>query len=161
MTAAKAFQHIVQTCVRQFRLNENLLSDGRQPEALHQVRIALRRLRSAFSIFRAMLDQDVSPGLRDELRWLASELGEARNLDVLLARSQPGPLHDRLETARVAAYAAGRGGAGISTRTGADARSGAMDRDRRMAESKSTPRLSATSRRASLRAPRSIASVAR
>lgn len=105
MTAAEAFQHIVQTCVRQFRLNENLLSDGRLPGALHQVRIALRRLRSAFSIFRAMLDQDVSPGLRDELRWLASELGEARNLDVLLERSQPGPLHDRLETARVAAYA--------------------------------------------------------
>ena len=78
MTAAEAFQHIVQTCVRQFRLNENLLSDGRLPGAFRRVRIALRRLRSAFSIFRAMLDQDVSPGLRDELRWLASELGEAR-----------------------------------------------------------------------------------
>src|SRR3546814_19805479 len=47
MTAADAFRHIAQSCVRQFRLNEALLLAGRDAGALHQVRVALRRLRSA------------------------------------------------------------------------------------------------------------------
>ncbi len=105
MTAAQAFQNIVQLCLRHFRRNEDLLLAGRQPEALHQARVALRRLRSAFSIFETLLVDDVSAGLNDELRWLATELGEARNLDVMLERAPPGELHDRLETARQLAYA--------------------------------------------------------
>lgn len=104
ITAGQAFQRIVQSCTRQFRLNEGLLLNARQPEALHQARVALRRLRSAFSIFGAVFDDAGGAGLRGELRWLAAELGDARNLDVMLARSQPGPLHDRLAAAREAAY---------------------------------------------------------
>lgn len=103
MTAAQAFRHIVQSCVRQFRLNEALLLVGRDPGALHQTRVALRRLRSAFSIFKPMVG-DAAAALREELRWLACELGDARNLDVLLERSRPGPLHDRIAAAREAAY---------------------------------------------------------
>src|SRR3546814_1840724 len=104
MATAQAFQHIVQNCVRQFRLNEALLLIGRDAEALHQTRVALRRLRSAFSIFRPMLGGDVKVRLGEDLRWLASELGDARNLDVLLERARPGALHDRIEVARQAAY---------------------------------------------------------
>src|SRR3546814_15643142 len=55
MTAADAFRHIAQSCVRQFRLNEALLLAGRDAGALHQVRVALRRLRSAFSIFKPVI----------------------------------------------------------------------------------------------------------
>lgn len=102
MTAAQAFRHIVQACMRQFRLNEALLVD-RDPGALHQARVALRRLRSAFSIFKPMIG-DAGADLRDELRWLAAELGDARNLDVLLERARPGPLQDRIAAAREAAY---------------------------------------------------------
>ena len=104
MMADQAFRHIVQTCLRQFRLNEDLLFERHAPEALHQARVALRRLRSAFSIFKPLLDGDDSAGLREELGWLATELGAARNLDVLLERAAPGPLRDRLETAHLAAY---------------------------------------------------------
>lgn len=104
MTAAQAFQHIAQACVRQFRLNERLLQDGRDPAALHQARVALRRLRSAFSIFKSMLDDEAGAQLREDLRWLASELGDARNLDVLLERAKPGVLHDSLHKARDEAY---------------------------------------------------------
>lgn len=105
MTSAQAFQHVVQTCLRHFRRNEDLLSTGVQREALHQARVALRRLRSAFSIFEALLVDDVSAKLNDEMRWLASELGDARNLDVMLERAPLGELHDRLETAHQLAYA--------------------------------------------------------
>jgi len=103
MTAAQAFRRIVQSCVRQFRLNEALLAAGRDPEALHQARVALRRLRSAFSIFKPMTGGS-GADLREGLRWLASEFGDARNLDVLLERAPVGVLHDWIATAGGAAY---------------------------------------------------------
>ncbi len=104
MTAAQAFQHIVQSCVRQFRLNETLLLTGGDTEALHQARVALRRLRSSFSIFKPLIGGDRKAKLGEELRCLASRLGDARNLDVLLERARSGPLYDRIEAARQAAY---------------------------------------------------------
>lgn len=104
MTAAEALQHIVQNCVRHFRLNEALLLVGRDAGALHQARVALRRLRSAFSIFKQVVGEDGKAKLGEELRWLASKLGDARNLDVLLERARPGALHNRIVAAREAAY---------------------------------------------------------
>ncbi|WP_154764154.1 CYTH and CHAD domain-containing protein [Paracoccus lichenicola] len=103
MTAAQAFQRIVLSCLRQFRLNEDLLLATRTPEPLHQARVALRRLRSAFTIFRPMLGAS-GTALREELRWLAGTLGDARDLDVLLPRASAGPLQDRIRAAREAAY---------------------------------------------------------
>ena len=103
MTAAQTFAIIAQSCVRQFRLNETLYLAEGGAAALHQARVALRRLRSAFSIFRPIIGVS-GAALTADLRWLASELGEARNLDVLLARIRPGPLHDRVALARDAAH---------------------------------------------------------
>jgi inorganic triphosphatase YgiF len=103
ISTADAFKRIVQSCIRQFRLNEALLLSGRDPNALHQARVAIRRMRSAFSIFRPMTGDD-GASLRDELKWLASALGEARDLDVLLERALPGALHDRIAAARDATY---------------------------------------------------------
>lgn len=103
MTAVEAFQVIVQACIKQFRLNEDLLLASRSPKPLHQARVALRRLRSAFSIFKPLLGADAYE-LREGLRDLAGALGPARELDVLLRRARPGPLRDRLQTEREAAY---------------------------------------------------------
>ena len=102
-TAAQALGQIMQSCIRQFRLNETLFLANWNAGALHQARVALRRLRSAFSIFRPMIG-DAGIDLRTELRWLASELGKARDLDVLLKRAEGGPLHGRIATMREAAY---------------------------------------------------------
>ena len=102
-TAGEAFRAITQSCIRQFRLNETLLLTSRNADALHQARVALRRLRSAFSIFKPLVG-DAGMDLRTELRWLASELGNARDLDVLLKRAEDGPLHDRIAAMREAAY---------------------------------------------------------
>ncbi|MFN3724669.1 MAG: CHAD domain-containing protein [Allosphingosinicella sp.] len=104
MTAAEAFRQIVQSCLRQFRLNEGLLLVSPDAGSLHQARVALRRLRSAFSIFKQMIDESGSAALRAELRWLASELGEARDLDVLLERAPPGDLRAKISAAHDAAY---------------------------------------------------------
>jgi CHAD domain-containing protein len=59
--------------------------DG-DPEGVHQARVASRRLRSDLRTFRAALDPEWAEPLREELRWLGSVLGEARDADVLLAR---------------------------------------------------------------------------
>lgn len=103
MAAAEAFANIATSCLRQFRLNEDLLLQNRDPEALHQARVALRRLRVAFSLFRPMLG-DAGQRFREDLRWLAQELGPARDLDVMLERAAHNPLAAQLRPARADAY---------------------------------------------------------
>ncbi|CAN5721194.1 inorganic triphosphatase [soil metagenome] len=94
--AGDAFQAIAQACMRHFRLNEALLLQSGGVEPLHQARVGLRRLRSALSLFRPFLAEDgPTQLLRTELRWLAAELGEVRNIDVL-ARRFDGETRDRL-----------------------------------------------------------------
>jgi CHAD domain-containing protein len=56
-----------------------------QPDAVHQVRVAARRLRSTLAAFRAVLDRAVTDPLRDELAWLGGQLAEARDDEVALA----------------------------------------------------------------------------
>jgi triphosphatase len=84
MDAGQAFTLIVHECVRHFRLNEGLILAQRNPEALHQARVALRRLRTGFSLFRPAIRQASLEPLRMELREFLSPFGEARNLDVFL-----------------------------------------------------------------------------
>jgi CHAD domain-containing protein len=57
---------------------------GTDPEGVHQARVATRRLRSDLRTFAPLLDPLWVATLRDELRWLASELGVAREAEVLL-----------------------------------------------------------------------------
>jgi triphosphatase len=53
---------------------------------LHQARVALRRLRSALSIFKPIVADDRFAHLANELKWLAGSLGAARDVDVLRQR---------------------------------------------------------------------------
>jgi inorganic triphosphatase YgiF len=84
MSVAEAFAIISAACLKHFRLNEDLLVRERDALALHQARVAMRRLRSALSLFRPALLDEAFPRIREELRWFTSGLGEARNLDVFL-----------------------------------------------------------------------------
>ena len=58
------------------------LRDGR-PESTHRLRIAARRLRSALSTFRPILDRSLTDPVQDELRWLGQALAPARDAQVL------------------------------------------------------------------------------
>lgn len=110
MTAAEGFAAIANACLRHFRLNEPLVAERQDPAALHQARVAMRRLRSAFTLFRPVIQDAEYARLREEVRWFTDQLGEARNLDVLLRRlpSKRGraasALRNRLEGARELAY---------------------------------------------------------
>jgi CHAD domain-containing protein len=52
------------------------------PESVHKMRVACRRMRSTLQSFRALLDRTRTDDLVVELRWLAGELGGARDLEV-------------------------------------------------------------------------------
>jgi triphosphatase len=109
MTVAQGFQAIVAACIRHFRLNEPLVIEQRHVEGLHQTRVAMRRLRSALSLFRPAIADEDFERLRDELRWSTAEMGDARNLDVLLQRDLPDAERERLRKERDRAYDAAIG----------------------------------------------------
>jgi CHAD domain-containing protein len=56
---------------------------GSDPEELHDMRVATRRLRAFLRAGRGTLDRDWADALRDELQWLGRALGPARDLDVM------------------------------------------------------------------------------
>ena len=56
------------------------------PDAVHKMRVATRRLRSALRTFGPLVDPAVARPLRDELKWLAAELGAARDAEVMRER---------------------------------------------------------------------------
>lgn len=85
-TVGEGFRAIALACIRHFRLNEALLVDEREGAALHQMRVALRRLRSAFSLFKAAIADAERDRLREELRWISGALGKARDLDVFVQK---------------------------------------------------------------------------
>ncbi|HYN46546.1 MAG TPA: CHAD domain-containing protein [Allosphingosinicella sp.] len=108
VSEADAFRAAAHACLRHYRLNEIVLLGGADADSLHQARIALRRLRSAFSLFRPTAAGKDFRQLREELGWLAGQFGDARNLDVLLggesALPDGDPLRPRLLKARAKAY---------------------------------------------------------
>ncbi|MBU3694450.1 MAG: CHAD domain-containing protein [Rhodocyclaceae bacterium] len=66
--------------------------DHPDPEYIHQMRVALRRLRTLLSIARRRSDHPLTGHLLAETRWLGSVLGPARDWDVLLDETLPAHL---------------------------------------------------------------------
>lgn len=56
------------------------------PDAVHQLRVAARRMRSALATFGKLTDSGTTKPLRAELKWLASTVGQARDAEVMRAR---------------------------------------------------------------------------
>jgi triphosphatase len=83
MKLAQAFSAVAISCLRQLANNE-LAIRRRDAEAVHQMRVAIRRLRTAISLFAEYVTDDRTPIIKIELRWLAAELATARDLDAFL-----------------------------------------------------------------------------
>lgn len=96
MSGARAFVEIARNCVGQLRANEEPARQGEDPEGVHQLRVAVRRLRALVGIFRHDLDGPVHAFLSAELRWLQRQLGPARDWDVFIAGTLE-PLHRHLD----------------------------------------------------------------
>ena len=66
--------------------HDPLVRTGRDPEAVHQARVATRKLRSNLRTFGPLLDPAWTEPLRSEMGWLAMSLGAVRDREVLLDR---------------------------------------------------------------------------
>jgi inorganic triphosphatase YgiF len=112
-----AFRAIGRACMAQLVAHEQATL-ARDAHALHQMRVALRRLRAARSLFGAIVGGEDAERIKGELKWLSHRLGPARDADVFIAEvlapqreAKPGDagidwLFGKFEEARAAGYAA-------------------------------------------------------
>jgi triphosphatase len=86
MSTGEAFAAIAQASLHQIIANEAALVEARDPGAVHQMRVATRRLRAAITLFRPAIRDRHRKTIAQELRWLAKTLGDARELDVFIEK---------------------------------------------------------------------------
>ncbi|MGX8012339.1 CHAD domain-containing protein [Mesorhizobium sp. ORM8.1] len=78
-----AARDILRECFDQIATNVVAVRELDDAEGPHQLRIGLRRLRSAFSVFSPLLQSPAMERLSGEARWLGQEVGRLRDLDVV------------------------------------------------------------------------------
>jgi inorganic triphosphatase YgiF len=81
MTIEQGFQAIATNCLAQLLDNEAAVAERADPEGIHQMRVGLRRLRTALGLFRPWVA--LPQNAREELEWLGTVLGRSRDADVL------------------------------------------------------------------------------
>jgi triphosphatase len=84
-SAREAFRAIGHSCLRHVIANEPAALAG-AADGVHQMRIGLRRLRAAISLFPDILGGAQTNTIKKELKWLSGELGPLRELDVFVTR---------------------------------------------------------------------------
>ena len=94
--AGAAFTAIARACMAQFEANLPgfMQAEKPDPEYVHQMRVAMRRLRAATGLMRFMARE--APDWVGELRWLMGELSVARDWDVFVTETLP-RVRERLE----------------------------------------------------------------
>lgn len=83
-TLPGVLRRLVASQTARIRSEEALVRRGEDPEGVHRMRVATRRLRAALSAFRPVLVAGPERRLGAALRRLADALGPVRDLDVLL-----------------------------------------------------------------------------
>lgn len=89
MKAFEALTTIARECFTHLQGNQDIVLYGKDIEGLHQMRVALRRLRSALNVFGCVSNNQHCKYLIDELKWITGILGDARDLDVLITQTLP------------------------------------------------------------------------
>lgn len=79
-------RHALATAVSVIVVHDPGARLGDDPEDVHQMRVAIRRIRSHLRTFLPLLDEPWATSLREELRWMGALLGEVRDVEVLLER---------------------------------------------------------------------------
>ena len=88
-TPAAALATIATDCVAQIEANAEAMLAHDDPEYLHQLRVGWRRLRSLLQLAALIVPKDAIAPLAEELRWLGSILGPARDCDVFAVETLP------------------------------------------------------------------------
>lgn len=86
-----ALRRIVAECQADLEKYRAIVLASRRPVGIHQARVALRRLRAAFSLFRGAVagptEAPLVRALAAESKWLAGECAPARDLHVFLTET--------------------------------------------------------------------------
>jgi inorganic triphosphatase YgiF len=90
ISTTDAFRTIERSILRHIAGNEAAVRRS-DSEGVHQMRVGLRRLRAAISLFSNLLGDQETEGVKAELKWLTGELAPARDLDVYV-RNEIEPL---------------------------------------------------------------------
>jgi inorganic triphosphatase YgiF len=105
------------SCWHHLLKNHMVAQEGRDPEGVHQMRLALRRLRTICALFRRDIPSPSFQAINSEARWLMQQLGPARDWDVFaettvtrLVAAAPdidlGGLREAVERQRKSSYGA-------------------------------------------------------
>ncbi|MFT4120118.1 CHAD domain-containing protein [Bradyrhizobium sp.] len=89
VTLDEAFATILRSCFHHLLQSLPAAEDGRNPEGIHQLRVSLRRLRSALDLMGSVGALSNLDALRSEARWLAQDLSAARDWDVFQLETLP------------------------------------------------------------------------
>ena len=87
-----AIAAIINGCIAQFTGNWPVFDSGDAVTAIHQMRVALRRLRSLLGLFQRSFPCAEFAGFRMAAKDIAATLGDARNWDVFLQLLRNGPV---------------------------------------------------------------------
>jgi inorganic triphosphatase YgiF len=82
MTAEQAFVALSWSCLAHLQANEEMVLCGTDIEGVHQMRVALRRLRTLFKLYEPLIPAESHRKLRKKLKWVAKILETARDWDV-------------------------------------------------------------------------------
>jgi triphosphatase len=116
MIGGDAFALVMRACLAPVCSSAHLLRDTRDAEALHQLRVGLRRLHAALVTFESILPGKELLKLGADIKWMGGELDKARDLDVFIRNdthsrknkneddSRSRRLGDRLRAAQTAGY---------------------------------------------------------
>ncbi|WDI32815.1 CHAD domain-containing protein [Hyphococcus flavus] len=117
MSAADALQNSLNDIAARIGDMQGFLLDYRMPAGVHQMRVALRRLRSIERVFRPFMKGDELLSLARRAKYFAGALGPARDWDVFIGQTLPltsaaetdlagvSMLKSRAETIRAEAWA--------------------------------------------------------
>lgn len=103
-SVATAFAAIISSCMTHLQANEAGFLAGRDPEYLHQVRVALRRMRACFSLFKSVLPQSAFAPFLGQLQERSAALGRARDWDVFVHEMLRALRAQRADEAAVLAF---------------------------------------------------------
>ncbi|HEY4915030.1 MAG TPA: CYTH and CHAD domain-containing protein [Candidatus Dormibacteraeota bacterium] len=84
--ARDVIKHVFAESIASLLKHDPLVRTSGDPEAVHQARVATRKLRSHLRTFGPLLDPEWTEPLRSELGWLALGLGAVRDREVLFER---------------------------------------------------------------------------
>ena len=87
--AHSAFKRIALECIWHIQSNQDMVLHDADIEGVHRLRVAIRRLRCAFLVFRKVVGKSNSKALMDELTLVSDVLGKARDLDVFVTQILP------------------------------------------------------------------------